>query len=614
MFKKTVYYAIFQDVFLKKHKIIKFELLVSLLGIFVVYPLMLQLLNLTIKLSPYRVVTKDNILKFLANPLTIIILFIILIIWALYACGRISGICLLFDKRAEIDKLTIPSLFLSSINYAKKIIIPKNSFLLLIIMFILPLFSLFLSIIGFNIIDFPSFILGLFQKKIVVRLGFYLLLFFLTFFFIYTIFIFNFFTIEKMTFFKALKNSIRLVSKNFKKIIVHLLCFNAFILLLSLLIYLLFAFLIAIGIKLLSNAETSFSIFLSVMYIFSTILRFCFKVVLITSNYALITKLFNRYYHSNETIKYSYFRPLKFKKHLKPKTIWTLIIAFLLIFNSLSFYLNLYQGRINLSGLDSSTKITAHRGDSINAPENTLSAIEKAIESGCDFVEVDIQQTKDNEIIVFHDFDLKRICGVNKKIKDLTYQELANYDVGAYFSNEYMNERIPRLEDVLTLCKNKIRLNIEIKNTSLSANFFINLYQLLKEYHVINSVYVSSTNYSFLQTIKQLDDNLTTGYILFFALGNYQTLTNVDFVSLLYANVSLETVKKVHQAGLELHVWTVNNDQDILSMSTIGVDNIITDNPTLTKKIIYTSKSDDLLKRIMYIFFKQEQNVFKLFF
>lgn len=108
----------------------------------------------------------------------------------------------------------------------------------------------------------------------------------------------------------------------------------------------------------------------------------------------------------------------------------------------------------------------AHRGESFDAPENTLGAINLAWERGSTAVEIDIHLTADNEICVIHDFNTQRITGVKKIVRNSTMDELRALDAGLNKGLEWKNERIPTLSDVLKTVPEQGKLIIEIKSGS----------------------------------------------------------------------------------------------------------------------------------------------------
>ena len=108
--------------------------------------------------------------------------------------------------------------------------------------------------------------------------------------------------------------------------------------------------------------------------------------------------------------------------------------------------------------------IIAHRGYSDLAPENTLPSFDLAIKKGFNIFELDIQLTKDKVPIVFHDYDLNRICGLNLKINEIEFNSIEDFDVGVWKGDEFKNEIIPSFEKILIKYKNRTHLQIELKS------------------------------------------------------------------------------------------------------------------------------------------------------
>src|SRR5262249_52464607 len=107
--------------------------------------------------------------------------------------------------------------------------------------------------------------------------------------------------------------------------------------------------------------------------------------------------------------------------------------------------------------------VTAHRGNAHAAPENTLAAIRKAIESGADYAEVDVQRTADGVVVLLHDRDLKRVAGDSRRLDTLTHAEVRKLDVGSWFDPSFAGERVPTLAEVIELAGGRMKLNIELK-------------------------------------------------------------------------------------------------------------------------------------------------------
>ncbi|MBU6430317.1 MAG: glycerophosphodiester phosphodiesterase, partial [Cyanobacteria bacterium REEB65] len=111
-------------------------------------------------------------------------------------------------------------------------------------------------------------------------------------------------------------------------------------------------------------------------------------------------------------------------------------------------------------------QLIAHRGASGYAPENTMASFRLALEMGAKAIELDVHQTKDGQLVVAHDEDLKRTGKRKVRIKDLTSEELSKIDVGSWFDPCFSNERVPKLAEVFELVDGKAELHVELKRGS----------------------------------------------------------------------------------------------------------------------------------------------------
>ncbi|MEG1902741.1 MAG: glycerophosphodiester phosphodiesterase family protein, partial [Clostridium sp.] len=143
-----------------------------------------------------------------------------------------------------------------------------------------------------------------------------------------------------------------------------------------------------------------------------------------------------------------------------------------------------------------SLQFTGHRGGRDLVPENTMPAFEMAIAEGADFAELDVQQTKDKVLVVFHDDNLARITGQDINIWDITYDELSKLDAGSYLSPEYVGVGIPTLQQVLKTCKGRLKLNIEIKmNGHATEDFVKQIIDMVTEEGCSNQCILTSFDY-----------------------------------------------------------------------------------------------------------------------
>src|SRR5699024_11148542 len=95
--------------------------------------------------------------------------------------------------------------------------------------------------------------------------------------------------------------------------------------------------------------------------------------------------------------------------------------------------------------------VAGHRGDGYSAPENTISSVKSGIKKGVDAVEIDVTLTKDNVLVLSHDSDLKRMAGKSVTIKEATYDEIKDIDIGTPFDESYAGETLATLDDILEI-------------------------------------------------------------------------------------------------------------------------------------------------------------------
>ncbi|WP_170063734.1 glycerophosphodiester phosphodiesterase [Clostridium liquoris] len=238
--------------------------------------------------------------------------------------------------------------------------------------------------------------------------------------------------------------------------------------------------------------------------------------------------------------------------------------------------------------------ITAHRGNSSEAPENTLSAIKYAINSGVEYAEIDVQETKDGQVILLHDNNFKRVSGYDKNIWEVNYDEIKNYDVGSHFNNKFRGEKIPTLEEVIKASKGKIKLNIEIKANGHEKNLVFNALNIIKKEDFNKYCIVTSSNYNVLKQVRKLDPSIKIGYITRVKSKGIENM-DVDIYSLDGDIVNRKFIEKAHKNGRQVYVWTINREDAMVKYINLGVDSIITDYPNRLKLIIDRKNKQTLL-------------------
>lgn len=229
------------------------------------------------------------------------------------------------------------------------------------------------------------------------------------------------------------------------------------------------------------------------------------------------------------------------------------------------------------------TKVIAHRGASGDAPENTMRAFEQAVLLGADGIELDVQLTRDGELVVIHDETLDRVTTGTGRVYSHTFAELRTLDAGSWFSSCSKPERIPHLQEVFDLLAGRdMLLNVELKNDVVPyEGIEAKVCALLAEYPD-QRVLVSSFNHYSLRRIKHISP--ATNIALLYADGLvepwlYAQRQKASALNPYYPNIVPELVAGCRDAGIALYAWTVNREEDMKKMLTAGIDGIMTDYP-----------------------------------
>lgn len=226
----------------------------------------------------------------------------------------------------------------------------------------------------------------------------------------------------------------------------------------------------------------------------------------------------------------------------------------------------------------------AHRGSSAICPENTMAAFAKGLEQGATGIETDVQMTKDGRLVLIHDESVARTTGAEGLVKDYTYDELAKLDAGSWFGADFQGERIPLLEELLELTKNRGTIvNIELKNGSIQyPELEKRVIETVRHYNMSEQIVISSFNHYSLVECKHIDPEIRTGLLYgegLYKPWEYAKLAKADALHAYHRAVLPEWVEEAKQHGVVYHPWTVNDEEQMKTLIDAGVAGIITDYP-----------------------------------
>lgn len=245
-----------------------------------------------------------------------------------------------------------------------------------------------------------------------------------------------------------------------------------------------------------------------------------------------------------------------------------------------------------LSQIKGNTQIWAHRGASGYAPENTLEAFRLAIDLEADGIELDVQYTKDKQLVVIHDERIDRTSNGSGFVVDYTLEELRRYNYNRT-KPAYKQVAIPTLEEVLQLIKpTKLVLNIELKT---SINFYEGIeedvVQLVQRYEMQDRVIYSSFNHESVLRVKALDRQVVTAFLYadgIAEVAKYASSYGVDAINPSLNNMKYPNLMESARAyNLKVYAWTANTEKEYIRLSEMGVDAIITNYPNNCREVVY---------------------------
>jgi glycerophosphoryl diester phosphodiesterase len=213
-----------------------------------------------------------------------------------------------------------------------------------------------------------------------------------------------------------------------------------------------------------------------------------------------------------------------------------------------------------------------HRGARAYEPENTLSSFRRAMELGVDAVELDVRKTRDNELVVIHNADVNKTTNGSGLVNELTLDEIKRFVTEK-------GEKIPTLEEVLDSVGRRVKVLVELKETDIEEQVL----NLIRKRGLIDNVILISFHEDALRKVRELDDGVATGLIYVSHKNPIQAALDLkaEYLLPLYRFTHSANVKKAHEKGLKVIVWTINTKEEVAEYRKKGVDGIATDRPDI---------------------------------
>ncbi|GKX29921.1 glycerophosphoryl diester phosphodiesterase [Vallitalea longa] len=551
---------------------IKYQIVAKVLVTIVLIPIFKELFKLILKSKGLSILLNGVILKFVLSPQGFISAILITIFATLVLLIEYGGIIIIsYEASSNKHPSTLFNVLKLSIKRFKNLLGFGGLTILTYVVIIFPWLDMGYHTSLLTSLQIPNFIRAYINNNqflyVTMKIG-TVIVFILSIGFIFSM---EIIMLENKSALQAMKKSFHLVKNNFKLVI------KSFVITIVLMIVVSLGIFgsIAISFPMISLDNSVTNILINGVVLFLGLFLYLISFLIIPYIIHHFTCLYLSVNSSpiDLSIKTKVTKLSIIDKVFNNKKAIKILIT-------LSFCVVLVITKYILADLASThyhVEVTAHRGSSIEAPENTLSAIGKAIENKADFVEIDVQETKDGVVVVYHDKSLKRITGSNKKLYNTNYDEIKQLDAGSWFGKEFKGEKIPTLKEVIDYSRGKISLNIELKQRGKGRDLVKKVVEIINNKKIVDSCVVTSLDYDLLKQVERLNSNIKTGYIMFVAIGDINSIKDVDFYSIEESYLDENFVLKAHLINRDVHVWTVNETEKMKEFIEMGVDNIITD-------------------------------------
>ena len=571
-----------------------FELIHKLLLLAVIVPSFFSILTTIMQKLNMTYLSAKQAIHFCLSPSVLILGFFMIICLGYVLFLEVYAILLLLQAATHHQKLSLFQTITRSLKGALSILAPRNLLLLLFLTSIIPISSFLFKYYFLKDFSITEFLFDLLYQRAPFHPVYFLFISALALLNIRFCVTLQGVVYQKLPFIRAAKESVKRSSKT---VILRFYTLN-YLLLIGIAFMGLYGGLIlisALAIKIIHPTEAS-TIFINIALTIKSILT------IIAPSFFLI--LMCAFIHTLYLITPApYLPPIKgcASKMTKHPILKGVVIGiFFLIGSGLISPNFLSIGRRNFSD---DIQIIAHRGSATYVPENTLAALDYSIQHGADMAEIDVQMTKDKEVILMHDSNLKRTSGYDQKVTETTYQKIRQLEVGGRFDAAFFGEPIPTLEEALKKAKGKLTLMIEIKVSDDTSEITKKVIELIEAHNMEDECLIGSMDYRVLQVAKMINPDIQTVYITALAYGDYQNLKDVDYYSIEASFISYALISQVHHSGKQIYAWTVNKEATMQTMIAMQVDGIVTDNPTLLKKQM-AHLNDHYIMFINQLFFR----------
>ena len=520
------------------------------------------LFHLAVLLAGQANIDKNNLVSVMSHPLSLLaLLFFIMVFAFLFMLEMRTLISVIYLSRTD-RHLSFKKVLRQSFGRLKDLSGRNLLYFLLYLLLTLPVAGV---LIGSTLTDglyIPSFITGEFEKTTMGSIGLFVVQ--LTFIYLNLRLIYTVpnLVVEELPFGRALKKSWSMTKRGGFRLLWRILSFEFLLTFLGILLILGLVFTLTVIDK---GGQ-----YFWVETIFLVLIRtFLFIFTVLTKVGSLGIILDSAWKVPSRSV-------MRSKGSRKMKGLFALTVVFLMVQSGISAF-ELATLKVN-----DQIKLIAHRGDVSKGVENSLEALEAAAKGKAAYAEMDILLTKNHQFVVLHDYNLKRLAGVDKDVKDMTLAEVQ----GLKIQQDGHTSHIPSFEEYVKRAKElKMKLLVELKPHGAEPENYVDIFvQKMRDLGIEKDYPAMSLDLSVMEKVEKKAPEIKTGYVIPIQFGRFEN-DSVDFFAIEDFSYQEELVTQAHEMKKELYVWTINDKQKLTKYLQQPIDGLITDELTEAQRL-----------------------------
>ena len=520
------------------------------------------LFRLAVLLSGEANIDKNNLISVMSHPLSLLALWVFIMVFAfLFMLEMRTLISVIYLSRTD-QHLSFKKVLRQSFGRLKDLAGRNLLYFLLYLLLTLPVAGV---LIGSTLTDglyIPTFITGEFEKTTIGSIGLFVVQ--LTFLYLNLRLIYTVpnLVVEELPFGRALKKSRTMTKRGGFRLLWRILSFEFLLTFLGILLILGLVFTLTV-----IDKEGQYFWVVTIFLVLIRTFLFIFTVLTKVGSLGII--LDSAWEVPSRSV-------MRSKGSRKMKGLFALTVVFLMVQSGISAY-ELATLKVN-----DQIKLIAHRGDVSKGVENSLEALEAAAKEKAAYAEIDILLTKDHQFVVMHDYNLKRLAGVDKDVKDMTLAEVQ----GLKIQQDGHTSHIPSFEEYVKRAKElKMPLLVELKSHGGEpANYEDLFVQKMRDLGVEKDYPAMSLDLSVMEKVEKKAPEIKTGYVIPIQFGRFEKVS-VDFFAIEDFSYQKNLVTQAHEMKKELYVWTINDKQKLTKYLQQPIDGLITDELTEAQRL-----------------------------